>query len=123
MRRANMPASWAMTVAVSEQARGTPDAVARAGARPSGFVGTPGLCHWERQARTFGRYLLLSGRGATLRIVKEPVMFRKFAAAQRGQGLVEYALIIFLVAIAVVALLGVLGGQIGAVFTSITNSL
>jgi len=50
-------------------------------------------------------------------------MFRKFAAAQRGQGLVEYALIIFLVAIAVVALLGVLGGQIGAVFTSITNSL
>lgn len=36
-----------------------------------------------------------------------------------GQGLVEYALIIFLVAIVVIAILLLLGNQIGAVFSSI----
>lgn len=50
-------------------------------------------------------------------------MFRQIAISQRGQGLVEYALIIFLVAIAVVALLTTLGGQVGAVFGSIAGSL
>ncbi|MCC6626111.1 MAG: Flp family type IVb pilin [Chloroflexi bacterium] len=42
---------------------------------------------------------------------------------REGQGLVEYALIIVLVSIAVIALLTVLGGQIGTVFTRITSSL
>ena len=50
-------------------------------------------------------------------------MFIKSDNKQRGQGLVEYALIIFLVALAVVALLKTLGGTIGGVFTSITSSL
>ena len=36
-----------------------------------------------------------------------------------GQGLVEYALIIFLVAIVVIAILLLLGPQIGAVFSSV----
>jgi Flp pilus assembly pilin Flp len=40
-----------------------------------------------------------------------------------GQGLVEYALIIFLVSIACIAVLTTLGGQIGAVFTQITGAL
>jgi pilus assembly protein Flp/PilA len=40
-----------------------------------------------------------------------------------GQGLVEYALIIFLVSIACIATLGLLGGQIKAVFTQITGAL
>jgi pilus assembly protein Flp/PilA len=40
-----------------------------------------------------------------------------------GQGLVEYALIIFLVSIACMAILGALGTQIGNVFTQITNAL
>ncbi|HEX2037052.1 MAG TPA: pilus assembly protein [Chloroflexota bacterium] len=44
---------------------------------------------------------------------------RKVAWAERGQGLVEYALIIFLVAIVVIAILLLLGPQIGAVFSSI----
>ena len=39
--------------------------------------------------------------------------------AERGQGLVEYALIIFLVAIVVIAILLFLGPQIGLVFNSI----
>ena len=42
---------------------------------------------------------------------------------REGQGLVEYALIIVLVAIAVIAVLGLLGTQVGAVFTKITGSL
>jgi pilus assembly protein Flp/PilA len=40
-----------------------------------------------------------------------------------GQGLVEYALIIFLVSIACIATLTALGGKIGAVFTQITGAL
>ena len=42
---------------------------------------------------------------------------------REGQGLVEYALIIVLVSIAVIAMLTLLGGQIGSVFTQITTSL
>jgi pilus assembly protein Flp/PilA len=42
---------------------------------------------------------------------------------REGQGLVEYALIIVLVAIAVIALLTLLGGQVGNVFSKITSSL
>lgn len=40
-----------------------------------------------------------------------------------GQGLVEYALIIFLVAIVVIAILLLLGPQIGTVFSSIYASI
>lgn len=47
----------------------------------------------------------------------------KLMTTQRGQGLVEYALIIFLVAVAVIAILGILGGKILNVFSQITNSL
>ena len=39
--------------------------------------------------------------------------------AELGQGLIEYALIIFLVAIVVIAILLLLGPQIGAVFSQI----
>lgn len=42
---------------------------------------------------------------------------------REGQGLVEYALIIVLVSIAVIALLTLLGGQLNTVFSKITSSL
>jgi pilus assembly protein Flp/PilA len=42
---------------------------------------------------------------------------------EEGQGLVEYALIIFLVAIVVVAILILLGPQIGSVFSSIFTAM
>ncbi len=42
---------------------------------------------------------------------------------EEGQGLVEYALIVLLVSIAVILVLGLLGDQIDAVFTTITNTL
>ncbi|HLV98454.1 MAG TPA: hypothetical protein VKT82_07220 [Ktedonobacterales bacterium] len=43
--------------------------------------------------------------------------------AERGQGLVEYALIIALVAIVVIAILVLMGPQIGQIFSTITNGL
>ncbi len=42
---------------------------------------------------------------------------------EKGQGLTEYALIIALVAIVAVAALTLLGGQIDAIFGSITGAL
>jgi len=44
-------------------------------------------------------------------------------ASQRGQGLVEYALILVLVAIVVIAALFILGPIIGNTFSTINNSL
>jgi len=46
-----------------------------------------------------------------------------FAPKEKGQGLVEYALILVLVAIVVIAVLMVLGPIIGNVFSSINTSL
>jgi pilus assembly protein Flp/PilA len=43
--------------------------------------------------------------------------------SQKGQGLVEYALIIALVAIVVIAILVIMGPQIGDIFSNITNGL
>ncbi len=43
--------------------------------------------------------------------------------AQRGQGLVEYALIIALVAIVVIAILVIMGPSIGGFFSSITGAM
>ena len=46
-----------------------------------------------------------------------------FSLEERGQGLVEYALILVLVAIVVFAVLLLLGPIIGNVFSTINNSL
>lgn len=52
------------------------------------------------------------------------MLLRKlFERQEEGQGLVEYALIIVLVSIAVILLLEALGVQIGNVFTEITTEL
>jgi pilus assembly protein Flp/PilA len=42
---------------------------------------------------------------------------------EEGQGLVEYALILVLVAIVVIAILMILGPQIGNVFSRITSAM
>jgi len=42
---------------------------------------------------------------------------------EEGQGLVEYGLIIFLVAIVIIAILVLLGPQIGAIFSQVTGSI
>jgi pilus assembly protein Flp/PilA len=46
-----------------------------------------------------------------------------FASKEKGQGLVEYALILVLVAIVVIAALMILGPIIGNVFSKINSSL
>jgi pilus assembly protein Flp/PilA len=46
-----------------------------------------------------------------------------FAPNQKGQGLVEYALILVLVAIVVIAALMILGPIIGNIFSTINQSL
>ena len=48
---------------------------------------------------------------------------RKADSARRGQGLVEYAMILALVAIVVIAALMILGPIIGNVFSTINTSL
>ncbi len=42
---------------------------------------------------------------------------------EEGQGLVEYALILILVAIVVVAIVALMGPQIGNIFSRITNGI
>lgn len=46
-----------------------------------------------------------------------------YLAHEDGQGLVEYALILVLIAIVVIAILAILGPQFGNVFSQITNTL
>ena len=48
---------------------------------------------------------------------------RRAVPTQRGQGLVEYALILVLVAIVVIAALMILGPIVGNTFSTINNSL
>ena len=46
-----------------------------------------------------------------------------FLHNERGQGLVEYALVLVLVAVVVIAILTLLGPQIGEVFSRIVEAL
>ena len=46
-----------------------------------------------------------------------------FATFERGQGLVEYAVIIAFVAIVVIVIVGLFGENVGNTFSSINNSL
>jgi len=46
-----------------------------------------------------------------------------FAPKEKGQGLVEYAIILALVAIVVIAVMRILGPKIGTTFSSINSSL
>ncbi|MCA9872022.1 MAG: Flp family type IVb pilin [Anaerolineales bacterium] len=46
-----------------------------------------------------------------------------FLHREEGQGLVEYALVLVLVAVVIIAILTLLGPQIGNVFSKITSGL
>ena len=50
-------------------------------------------------------------------------MLRSFFAKEDGQGLVEYALILVLIAVVVIAILTLLGGRVSTVFSSIGSGL
>jgi len=57
-----------------------------------------------------------------IRVLRRTSM-QVFHHLERGQGLVEYALILTLVALVVIAVLMILGPRIGNVFSSINKSL
>jgi pilus assembly protein Flp/PilA len=50
-------------------------------------------------------------------------MFMLFAPKEKGQGLVEYAIIIALIAIVVIAIMMTLGQKVNSTFNSMSNSL
>ena len=50
-------------------------------------------------------------------------MLRSFFAKEDGQGLVEYALILVLIAIVVIGVLTILGGKVSGVFSQINSGL
>ena len=50
-------------------------------------------------------------------------MLRSFFAKEDGQGLVEYALILVLIAIVVIGILTVVGGKVSQVFSTINSGL
>ncbi|HEU4325598.1 MAG TPA: Flp family type IVb pilin [Roseiflexaceae bacterium] len=50
-------------------------------------------------------------------------MVRSFFAKEEGQGLVEYALILVLIAIVVIGILTLLGSRVSSVFSTINSGL
>lgn len=50
-------------------------------------------------------------------------MLRRFFSREKGQGLVEYALILFLIAVVVIAVLTLVGGKVKDTFQSVADSL
>ncbi len=46
-----------------------------------------------------------------------------FAPKEKGQGLIEYALILVLIAVVVIVVLRLLGPQIGGIFSNINSNL
>ncbi len=50
-------------------------------------------------------------------------MLKRLFYEESGQGMVEYGLIIALVAVAVIAVLSALGGSIGEIFTKVSDKL
>ena len=54
---------------------------------------------------------------------KKGITIMLFAPKEKGQGLVEYAIILALVAIVVIAVMRVLGPKIGSTFSTINSSL
>ena len=50
-------------------------------------------------------------------------MLRSFFTKEAGQGLVEYALILVLIAIVVIGILSLLGGKVSQVFSTINSGL
>ena len=65
----------------------------------------------------------LSTTHSYIRPRKRDVMLRSFFATEEGQGLVEYALILVLIAIVVIGILTLLGSKVSQVFSKINSGL
>lgn len=58
-----------------------------------------------------------------LNILKKGEKTMLFAPKEKGQGLIEYALILVLIAVVVIVVLRLLGPQIGGIFSNINSNL
>jgi pilus assembly protein Flp/PilA len=65
----------------------------------------------------------IQGEGHRGNLNTEEVRRMLFLPREEGQGLVEYALILVLVAIVVIVILAILGPAIGNVFSNIVNAV
>jgi len=61
--------------------------------------------------------------GVHMREVMSKMVWRKGRVSQRGQGMVEYALILVLVSIVVIVILLTMGNQIQNVFSNVVAAL
>jgi pilus assembly protein Flp/PilA len=57
------------------------------------------------------------------KLIEKGITTMLFAPKEKGQGLVEYAIILALVAIVVIAVMRLLGPKIGNTFSTISSSL
>ncbi|MGH3054313.1 MAG: Flp family type IVb pilin [Gaiellaceae bacterium] len=60
---------------------------------------------------------------AKLLSVRMYLAFRDLRDSESGQAMVEYALILALVSVAAVGILGLLGGQVKSIFSTINDDL
>jgi len=49
--------------------------------------------------------------------------FKALIGSKKGQGMVEYGLIISLIAVAVIVVLTTMGGKLSSLFTSVSNKI
>lgn len=64
----------------------------------------------------------MEGTRLDLYSIRKEVIGKLRSTDEKGQGLVEYALILVLVAVVVIAILTLLGPAIGSVFSTIKNN-
>ena|GEM_PF-317140 len=69
------------------------------------------------------RVLHLQTKTGGIQVLDFKKLFKRSTEEQEGQGLVEYALILFLVAVVVIAILILLGPQVGRVFSSVKSGI
>jgi pilus assembly protein Flp/PilA len=58
-----------------------------------------------------------------MREVMLQLLDRAVSSGQNGQGMVEYALILVLIAVVVIVILKTLGGQVNNAFSNVSNAL
>lgn len=67
--------------------------------------------------------MILIPSGIEKFIARREVKLMLFAPKEKGQGLVEYALILVLVAVVVIVILALLGPAIGNIFSNVMKSI
>ncbi len=72
------------------------------------------ICRYNINSSNSGQFRIIAGK---------EVKNMLFAPKEKGQGLVEYALILVLVAVVVIVILALLGPAIGNIFSNVMKSI